>query len=111
MSEIHIKVSKKTEEQQILITECSVVASPPATFEWFRSNDSEIFNDSRVSITYQFTSTDEPTSTSILTIRNVTVDDGGDYICTAENSLTPSPVSASVAVNVTGEHIICANLE
>lgn len=90
------------DEQQTLIIECNVIANPPATFEWSKGSE-KLPNDSRVSITYQFISTDEPTSSSILTIKNVTIDDSGDYICTVENSLSPSPVHANFTVTVTGE--------
>ena len=136
-----IEISGNTatpDEQQTLIIECRVIANPPAIFEW--SRDGETLNDSRVSITYESTSTDEPTSTSILNIRNVTVDDeptstsilnirnvivddeptstsilnirnvtvddGGNYICTAQNSLSSSPVSANFTVTVTGELVV-----
>ena len=85
------------DEQQTLIIECRVIANPPAAFEW--SRDDEILNsDSRVSIN-EFVSTGEPTSTSILTITNVSISDGGNYICSVENS----SVSANYVVSVTGE--------
>ena len=105
-SEIEISGNTTTpDEQETFIIECRVVANPPATFEW--SRDNEVLNDSRISITNQFTSTDEPTSTSILTIRNITVNDGGDYVCTAENDVSLSPISAYFTVNVTGEvHVL-----
>jgi hypothetical protein len=101
-SEVEISGNTATpDEQQTLIIECRVIANPPATFEW--SRDGEVLNDSTISTTNNFTSTDGPTSTSILTVRNVTVNDGGDYVCTAENNLSTSPVSAYFTVNVTGE--------
>ena len=100
MTEVEISGNTATpDEQQTLIIECRVIANPPATFEW--SRDNEILNDSRISITNQFSSTDEPTSTSVLTLRNISTNDGGSYICTAENSLSPNPVSANFTVTVT----------
>ena len=90
------------DEQQTLTIECSVIANPPATFEWSRRSEN-LPNDSRVSITDHFTLTGIPTSSSVLTIKNVTTDDSGDYICTVENSLSPSPLSANFTVTVTGE--------
>jgi hypothetical protein len=102
VSEVEISGNTATpDEQQTLIIECRVIANPPATFEW--SRDGEVLNDSRISITNNFISTDEPTSTSILTVRNITVKDGGDYVCSAENSLSSSLVSANFTVTVTGE--------
>ena len=92
-------------ELQTLIIECSVTAYPPATFEWIGSRGGEILNNSRVSIntSNEFTSTAEPTSTSILTIKNVTVADDGDYICIAINNVSSTPVFSSFTVTVIGE--------
>ena len=90
------------DEQQTLVIECSVIANPPAMIHWSKGNES-LHNNSRISITYQFNSDDEPISTSTLTIKNTTTDDGGDYFCSVENSLSLNPVLANFSVFVTGE--------
>ena len=90
------------DEQQTLVLQCSVIANPPARIHWSKDNE-PLYNNSRISITYQFNSTQEPTVTSILTIHEITTDDGGDYICAAENDLKFDHVYANFSVFVTGK--------
>ena len=103
VTEVEIRGNTNTpDEQQTLTLECIVIANPLATIQWSKENQS-LHNSSRISITYQFNSVEEPTSTSTLTVREITSEDDGDYICTANNSLSQEHISANFTVFVTGD--------
>ena len=88
---------------ETLFATCRVIADPPAAFLWFRGdqllNNS---NQSRIAVSVLLLSNNMTTS-SRLTVANVTSEDVGVYTCVAVNSLGND--SRSFQVNTVGMSI------
>ena len=88
---------------ETLFATCRAIADPQAAFLWFRGdqllNNS---NQSRIAVSVLLTS-DSMTTSSGLTVANVTSEDVGVYTCVAVNSLGND--SRSFQVNTAGMSI------
>ena len=85
---------------EILLATCRAIADPQAAFLWFRGDQLLTnSNQSRIAVSVLLTS-DSTTTSSGLTVANVTSEDVGVYTCVAVNSLGND--SRSFQVNTVG---------
>ena len=88
---------------ETLFATCRAIADPQAAFLWFRGdqllNNS---NQSRIAVSVLLTN-DNMTTSSRLTLANVTSEDGGVYTCVAVSSLGND--SRSFQVNTVGKSV------
>ncbi len=84
---------------------CSVQGFPAPAVTWYRRREGEIdlllYPDNRTSISSEYSSIDAVT-TSVLSISGALSSDQGDYVCEANNSLSPIRFS-NLTVEIPGE--------
>ena len=101
--------SNAIRESEVLQLVCKVRAYPVASISWVKTTSRKgtaILNGGRTQIIVaNFIENGDPFTTSTLTIVNVGVTDGGNYLCEANNGIEGySAVSAVTVVDVIGKN-------